>query len=986
MSNLILPSSVQRHRDAAERVSKQQRIDDFVAVAKSFMGPGAAQMGGMSGAVGGAAPGSPMKTSWTSNLGNAALLQRATQTYSQQHNVPAAEIEQALADQGLSWSAPFAPGRPLTPFAGYREPARTRDFQVGENVQVTPRAGRVSFATLKALYAAWDVPQLCVQHLINDVRSLDSSWLPAKGVKTDVSADIDAAEAFFALPDRRRPFKAWLGMYLNDVFRWDAGTIYVRRNNGGDPIAVEVTDGTTIIPLADYFGRIPMDETDPDADPGEELDGELVPAYVQAIMGMPWTWLTAEDLIYQPLNPQSESQYGLAPLEKILLTGNTDVRFQLHFLEYFTDGSLPAGLMEAPPDMSDPAQLREWQDTWDALMIGDQAMLRRIRWVPSGSKFDAVKNSDFDEKFPLYLMRRCCAAYGVTPSDIGFTDQVNKATGDTQIDVQFRVGTRPALRHVEDILSLFAQRDLGLRVKLQIDDGRETEDRVATAQAHSIYIQAGVESPDEVRDEIGKPTDKTQAVSRFIQTRQGITMLETLLGQTKNPIDPETFAPSGKVEYAEPAPAPVPPPGKPPAPGEPAAAGATEQAAASDATPAGEKPAIPGGQDAANTNTSPVAKAETAGITAQSGIQGSDLIGRDDEDEDEDDDENELDEVRKALIDVSLRRWKANARNRLRKGQAPRRFVDPSLPAAVHDQVWAKLEHAASREQVDAAFAVPPKGEARKAGAPTLAGFHKHADEIVEHYAPLIADELAKLWSAATIRQAFDAAGAATKEAVPKPPPPEPPAETPGAPALRVLQGGRGDLEALKALITELQGDAALQGAHEAAHAAGATIAASLQGVTEQLPDSYWSTWEPGFGAAAAKDAAGGLKELLDQADITLQGLTDSAIDRIGNALADGLAAGDSFETTAKAVQEVVSSPARAQLIANTEYGRAMSAASMDTYRESGVQEKDWLCEDDACDLCQANAAASPLGIDEDWPSGEYPCHPGDRCAVAPHV
>ncbi|MGO9903479.1 MAG: hypothetical protein ACLP0J_28210 [Solirubrobacteraceae bacterium] len=142
MSNLILPAPVERHQDTLQRVSKQQRIDDFISVAKSFLGPGAGTMGAGRGAVGGGAPGSPMKTSWSSNLGNAALLQRATQTYSQQYNVPAAEIEQALADQGLSWSAPFAPGRPLSPVAGYREPPRTRDFQVGENVQVTPPRGQ----------------------------------------------------------------------------------------------------------------------------------------------------------------------------------------------------------------------------------------------------------------------------------------------------------------------------------------------------------------------------------------------------------------------------------------------------------------------------------------------------------------------------------------------------------------------------------------------------------------------------------------------------------------------------------------------------------------------------------------------------------------------------------------------------------------------------------------------------------------------------
>jgi SPP1 gp7 family putative phage head morphogenesis protein len=1141
LTDLILPPSAQRHLAERDRAAKRQRIDEFIQVAKSFLGPGGGaprQMGQT-----GVAPGSPMSTSWSSQLGNAALLQRATQTYAQQHNVPAAELEQALSDQGLSWSQPFAPGRPLDPFAGYRAPARVRSYQVGENVQVTPRHGRVSFETLKALYGAWDVPQICVQHLINDVRSLDISWLPADGVKSDVSADIDAAKAFFLCPDRRRPFRTWLAQWLQDIFRWDAGALYIRRNRKGDPIALETVDGTTILPLADYYGRIPMDEHDDDSRPGDELDGDMVPAYMQVIQGMPWDWLTAEDLIYQPLNPVPESQYGLAALEKILLSGNTDVRFQMHFLNYFTDGTLPAGLMEAPPDMSDPAQVQEWQDTWDALMAGDQAMLRRIRWVPSGTKFDPVKNSDFDEKFPLYLMRRCCAAYGVTPSDMGFTEQVNKATGDTQIDIQFRVGTRPPNRHVEDILSLFAQRDLGLRVKLQIDDGREVEDRVATAQAHSIYIQAGVESPDEVRDEIGKPTDKTQAVSRFVQTRTGIVPLEALLGQTRNPVDPETFAPAGKVEYVPPA---VPPAPAPPAAGSEPAAGAGEQAQASDSTPAGEKPAIPGGQDAANTSTSPVAKADadigkrsgmvsldlpkgllpihedgiddhhitvvflgenvaddlfkqacdraakvaadtppltgtigglgtfapgedgtpvfavpdvpglddlraafedlnasehaefephvtltyhqpgdpmpeptpetpvtfgalsvhrgddcqsfpftggaaskaqTAGITVATGIQGADLLGHHDKDEGEDDED---DEIRKALIDVSLRRWRSNARNRLRKGQAPRRFVDPTLPAGVSDAVWARLQHAGTRAEVDAAFAGIPKARARKAGtpsgdvrpkdrAPTLADFHRHADEIAGHYAPLIAAALSKLCSEQTIRQAYDAATGAGKAIADPPPADTPPGAAVQAPAGDLAQSA----QALRELLAELYGDAALQGAHEAAHAAGATIVSSLHSVTLQLPEHYWDTWEPGWGAAAAKDAQGGLKALLDEADITINGVTDSALERIGSALADGLARGDSFETTAKAVQDVVASPEHAALIANTEYGRAMSAASIDTYQQAGVEQCDWLAEASACEQCAANADGSPYALDD---APTQPAHPACRCAVAPHL
>ena len=99
-----------------------------------------------------------------------------------------------LAEQGLSWGPPFPPGRPLDPFWGNRRPPRTWDFAVGENVQLTPRWNRVSFQTLKALYDKYDVAQICVRHLLDDVRSLDVSWLPPKNCKDDVSEDLEAAE------------------------------------------------------------------------------------------------------------------------------------------------------------------------------------------------------------------------------------------------------------------------------------------------------------------------------------------------------------------------------------------------------------------------------------------------------------------------------------------------------------------------------------------------------------------------------------------------------------------------------------------------------------------------------------------------------------------------------------------------------------------------------------------------------------------------
>ena len=1629
-----------RRREAQRRLVEDRALEiASKALVRSIGEAGTLEKNAILGA--GAFPGSPSGAaasgSW-SNLGGTmnSLVARVTNNLASSFQRPPEEIEQALAEQGMTWGPPFPPGRPLSPFMGYRTPPRTFNYPVGQNVQITPRWNRISFETIKSIYESYDVAQICVQHLINDVRSLDYNWEPIPGIKEDVSEDIEQATAFFASPDKRQPFRLWLAEWLQDVLRYDAGTLYCRRNMAGEPIAWEVVDGTTMIPLVDYFGRRPVDEDDTEDAEGM-FDGEIVPAFVQIIQGLPWDWLAAEDITYLPWNPLPESQYGCAPLEKVLLSANcfsadtevltrrgwltfpdvdiasdlvatrnpetqalewqkatkfyeaqceeplyhftaksvdmlvtaghrmlvdrcpkncpsaerwgdgwriqaedlarvpysagvrmlltsewsapdletfqlapehpnkkgftemsgddfaafmgmwlaegscayepgrrndiwisqlpsskgfaaygallerllgepcrhdgkrfcfhnsalasylkqfggatekyvpdeilnlsrrqlelfwdhyflgdgcdrgsvptittsskrmadhlqevaqktgraasvrrrapaapgrmyqghlvretaprwqvtltsattrrfrvervedhghgtvycvsvpnrviyvrrngyalwcgqTDIRFQWHFLQFFTEGTIPAGFMEAPPDLSDPAQVEDWQATWDAVMQGDQSKLRQIRWVPHGSKFTEAKpsSSKFDETFPLYLMRRTCAAYGCTPNDLGFTENVNRASGDTQVDVQFRVGTSPLLRYCEDVINLFAAEQFGLRCRIHIDDGKETEDRVATATADGIYIDKGVKGVDEVRKELGLHVDKSRPIARFVNNaRTGpipLLAIESMAGK----IDAETYGPADSqpmvVTPFSQAPGPVPPQGSAEAKmaaehtaqsardlvesttGEQPAAAAGEEEAGEEGAVSQETPsAEPGEDETAEEEASgkaakgarltellepsyegygcgqvwvneddkkvlinmgdgegdavdevrelakeqwpdfdveteaeigfpgkgwyldPLSAAKptereaakgvdntggpgvTHGVTTESGITGVDLL--DEEDEDDEEDESA---AKAALVALALRRWRDNSRSRLRKGQAPRRFVDPTLSTVVHDEVWAKLSKARTRAEVDAAFAAagkaragcgpaeqpvmfqgqpvekllrqidyrarllemaepvekgvrsgivsldlepgvlpsvpdgvedhhitvvflgssvdddlfrrvcaraaevaastealegvvegtgtfPPSdasdqkvpvyavprvdgleglraafeefnasehsdfhphvtlaymepdavelvdvpatpvsfaalsvrrgddvvrfsfGRATKAKAGPQ-GFHEQADAIVEHYAPLIAAAVAGLFSEGAVNAAVAAgyAAGAPKKGVSK-------AAAPDAVRAAVASAlaGKADEAELRTVMEALYGDSFLVGAHEAALAAGGTIAASLQGVTEQLPDTYWGDWTPGYGAAAAEAADGGMRAMLDQADITIKGLADTEIDRIGGMVSEGLAKGDSIQSTGKLIREVVpglpglSQNTRSELIANTEYARSSTTASLQTYKENGVERVGWLAESDACEDCVENEAASPISIDDDWPNGDVPVHP--RC------
>jgi len=445
-------------------------------------------------------------------------------------NTPA-QIEGALTASGMDQGGNFRPGRPLNPYFGYSGQARAMDYPLTVNTATQGRAawGRPSYDVLKAIIDAYDVARMCINHKIDELRSMPLMFQPADSVDDDVDEAIDVAKLVLAYPDRQLPYESWLSKWLENAFKYDSAPLYRRRNYDGDIIGLEVMDGKTLYPYIDENGRRPVTPA---------------PAYGQIIHGMIGQWFTTEDVIYVPFRPQEDTPFGMAPIESMLLTANTDIRFQWHFLQLFTDGSVPAGFIEVPPDVSSPDQVAEWQDYWDAMVMGDQAKLHQLIAVPADSKYTATKPATFDKAFPQYLMMRTCAGFGVVPQDLGFVDDVNRANGETQVDIQFRVNTLPWVRYVEGILTRYLQHDIGLPVKVSLDTGRNKEDRLVEAQAHKLYVDMGAESPDEVRvDVLGKRIDKERPTPRFYSTtRLGpipLLSIEGVAGKT----DPDTYGP-----------------------------------------------------------------------------------------------------------------------------------------------------------------------------------------------------------------------------------------------------------------------------------------------------------------------------------------------------------------------------------------------------------------------------------------------------------
>lgn len=534
-------------------------------------------------------------------------------------SVPPA-IEAAVAAAQMTPSSPFSPGEPIGPYDGFSRTPRSHEFVTSVNTSARPRSHeRVSFETLKGLIRSYDVAQLCIRHRISSLRSLDWKLIAADHFDGDVNDAITIGMAALKRPDRKTLFKPWLAKYLRGILSFDAGTLYRMRNRGGRVVGLKVIDGTTIAPLMDYWGDSP---------------DSPAPAYVQYANGLPWDWLTRDDIIYEPYDPQDDSIYGRAPLEDILLNANTDIRFQLYFLQRFTEGNLPHAFASAPETWT-PDQIEQFQEYWDGFMQGDQSRKHQIRWVPGGSSFAWSDEKEFTDHFSLFLMRKTCAAYSVVPSDLGFTESVNRSSGESQADVQHRVGDLPLAHHVQDILSAFLQDDLGLPLKFSFDLGEEQDDRKDQAEADKDYIDRGVVGPSEIREMRYGLTDPVP-IPRFIYTERSGPIPVSSLMAVAGQVDPQTGNPQegaalprtvfggtegvlpnppikvmslAEQEYGESAMPPAPPP--------------QPQMQPSDATGA------------------PVAKegegAPAPGITSETGIYSYDLVRALDEDGDSDD-------------------------------------------------------------------------------------------------------------------------------------------------------------------------------------------------------------------------------------------------------------------------------------------------------------------------------------------------------------
>lgn len=458
----------------------------------------------------------------------------------------------AGADAGRVFMPPQQPLQPIAQPADYAALGRPWDYPVGWNTRVTPRTGKVPFATLREMASAelgYDVLRLLIERTKDKILSQEWSIVPRDhAVKPD--ARCKELEEFFQYPDKVNTFNDWGRMLLEQTLVYDAPAVWLRPTRGGDLYSLDILDGSLISPKIMADGRLPP----PDYGPAYQQVLKGLPAvdYVQPVPkgqpvpldpnGQPYP-----ELLYKPRNPRVDSLYGYGPVEQIMTTIYISHAREKYFLEYYKNGSI-ADLIFQVPETWNPDQIKQFDSWWNSMLAGNLGNRRRAQFVPHGVEPYDIREKALTDDADQWLIRICCFAFGINP--MPFIKQMNKGQEATHHQEAAEEGLEPWLKWFTDFINRviylkFGWRDLTFH-------WREDDpiDPAEQAKIDASDVQSAIYHPDEIRRKRGDEPMSTELRDdlSYVNFRNA---LGTTLPEDAQPDVPE---PAPMAPAAKPAP------------------------------------------------------------------------------------------------------------------------------------------------------------------------------------------------------------------------------------------------------------------------------------------------------------------------------------------------------------------------------------------------------------------------------------------------
>lgn len=344
--------------------------------------------------------------------------------------------------------------------------------------------------------------RMCVQHIVDSIAGAEFNIVPRKKGKEVSEAVLDEARDFFE-GDWQEDWKTNLRMMLPDLLHYDCGVTIkafplISYDEDG-ALKDKAVDKTKPVELYSRDGRSFMKDTG--------LAGRLRQYWQYSWInpqGRPIRF-SPDEIMYYQMNPSSRSPYGTANLEVIEFIVDYMIDSAMAQSKYWKNGMFIGGQIDLP-EIKELDELKRQQAYYEAKLRGPKKM---GKWLVTGGGA-TIKSIPFTPQQMQWVESQKWFAkiifgiYRITPSELGFTDEINRATGIQQMEIHKSKAIRPVLTLIEDMMNRqiiwkHFSKDIKFEyvMELSLDDkGKQTDIDVKR-------LDKGLDSVNELRDRDG---------------------------------------------------------------------------------------------------------------------------------------------------------------------------------------------------------------------------------------------------------------------------------------------------------------------------------------------------------------------------------------------------------------------------------------------------------------------------------------------------
>ena len=399
----------------------------------------------------------------------------------------------------------------------------------------------VDIPTIRALAKSPYVWQ-CTSTIIDEIGAIDWDIVPIEKDEPDKDeSDGDIAEdyiapkiditqvkrikevkEFFNNPNGNdESFNFLIRAAVRDILEIDAGVWVKVFNRAGKMVQLFARDGGTFLKNPDihgYLGNrsayVPM--------PGQFEDEESKKVfYANTVVGsaayFQYGWVAmmpipfgTREIVYMMRNSRSDSIYGRSPVEVLQDVLQTLIYGSTYNLEYFVNNNMPDGVIQLLG--ANQEQMNAFRERFE------QQFKTKDSWGNWRKIFHKFPISNSEVKFTPFSLKPqemaiieqqqwfcklVWSCFGVTPSELGYTEGSNRATEMVQSKVFKRKAIRPMLRILEyhintQIIPEFGYDD----IEFKFNDYDLNED-LEKNKLYEVQLRNGIKSVNEIRDEMG---------------------------------------------------------------------------------------------------------------------------------------------------------------------------------------------------------------------------------------------------------------------------------------------------------------------------------------------------------------------------------------------------------------------------------------------------------------------------------------------------